>query len=131
MIATYKNLDKEGYLHKMLEIIDCMQMSSDKTTSPSEKRLLILFLTLPDKYWPFMFSPMSKKEVSKKLEMEQGKKPSHQSVNNKIYSLISKGLLWRDDDGQIYLMPFLRKAVKDLYAALEKGNHYDFVFRFQ
>jgi hypothetical protein len=131
MIANYKNLTKEKYLQKMLEVIDCMQLDSSNHTSPSEKKLLIHFLTLPEKYWPFMFSPMSKKEVSKKLEKEQGKRPSHQSINNKIYNLINKGLLWRDNDGQIYLKPYLRKAVNNLYEALDTGNHYDFVFRFQ
>jgi hypothetical protein len=132
MTVQYKNLSEEDYLYKMFEIIDCMQLNSNNTTSPSEKELMILLLTLPEKYKHFMFSSISKREVMRKIaEKQGGKKPSSQSINNKIYSLIEKGLLWRDDDRIIYFKPYIKKAVEKLKEALAKGEHYDFVFRFK
>ena len=135
MIAQYTKLTEEKYLYKMFEIIDCMQLNPNNTTSPAEKELMIQFLTLPEKYKYFMFSAPSKKEVMKRIAEKQGGKiPSSQTINNKIYSLIDKGLLWRDEDKVIYFKPYIRKAAEKLKEAIsneDKDMHYDFVFRFK
>jgi len=131
MIAQYKNLSRDQYLHKFFEIIDCMQPDQKKTTSPLEKKIMIEFLSLPDKFKYFPFGSIPKKYVREKIKEELGVTWSNQNLNNKVYSLISKGILWRDEDSQVYFKPFIKQAVEKLDKALEEGKHYDFTFRFR
>lgn len=129
MVIAYKNLTKEQYLLKFLEIIDCMQSDKSKCTTDSEKDVLVKFLLLPEEYKYYRFSRKGKKAVTAMYEKEEVKM-SHQNLNNKIYSLIEKGLLWRDDDTIIYFKKFVIQAVSKFSESLEKGESYDFKFRF-
>jgi cysteinyl-tRNA synthetase len=76
-------------------------------------------------------SSQSKKYIINKIQEETGVTHSYQNLNNKIYKLIKKGYLWKDEDSQVYFKPFILKALGKLEKALEEGKHYDFTFRFQ
>ena len=131
MIAQYKNLSKRDYLWKMFEVIDCMQVNKENTTTPREKQLMIEFLCLPKEYSYFMFSSQSKKYIKKEFEKRYNLVWTNQNLNNKIYSLIKKGLLFRDSEDQIQFKPYISGSSKKIEKNLSEGKHFDLIFRFK
>lgn len=131
MIAQYKNLTRRKYLWKVFEIIDCMQMNKDNTTTKREKELMIEFLCLPKDYAKFRFSTQGKKKVKKNFENRYNINWTNQNLNNKLYSLIRKGLLWRDSEEQIKFKPYISESANKIDKNLLSGKHFDLTFRFK
>lgn len=131
MIAQYKNLTRREYLWKMFEIIDCMQLDKNSITTNKEKEMMIEFLCVPLRYSYFRFSKHSKKYVRSIIEKKDGNVCTNQNMNNKIYSLMRKGLLYRDDEGHIRFKPYIASTVKKVHDSLSKGSFYDLKFRFR
>lgn len=131
MGVRYKFGTKKENIYRFLEILDCMQLDEKKRMFPSERKLLTKFLLLPDKYERYRFSTAGKRVIIDALEEKTGKRIRFQHINNKIYSLIDKGILWRDADSQIYLKKYLKRGLTEFLGALKEGKSYELKFRFE
>lgn len=128
MVINYNNLEEGELLHKFLGIINAAQLDPEKRLTPLETRLLVEFLKNQDKGKYFMFSPAGKKKVFQALK-EEGWEISKVNMNNKIYSMVEKGLLKRDTDGVIMVAQFIVEGTKKLLGIPENGS-YEITFRF-
>lgn len=101
-------------LIKLFGFYNYIQPKSNNVLTPSEMELLAVFCNLPAKYKHSMFSIQGKRKATENYLELFGKKLSNVNLNNKVYCLLDKEFLYRDEDKVIYLKPFLRKALDDL-----------------
>ncbi len=83
-------------------------MLNKQAVSESELELLTQFLDLPDRFKYRRFSSSGKKKVIEAYAL-LNKKLSLVNLNNKLYSLIKKGILRRDEDGVIQIPDYVYK----------------------
>lgn len=107
-------LTKLNALLKLLGFYNYIQPQSSNVLTPSEMELLAVFCTLPDKYKHSMFSIQGKKKATGIYQEIFGKTLSGVNLNNKIYCLLDKGFLHRDEDKVIYIKPFLLDSIKKM-----------------
>lgn len=131
MIAKYENLSLEQYLNMFYDIVNSMQLNEEYKTTKLERKLLVLFTMLPDKYKYQRFSSLAKKKIRADVKANENWNLTTQNLNGKLYSLIDKGILRKDADGVIYLKPFIEKAVNNIKESYENKTKCDFTFRFQ
>jgi len=85
-----------------------------KQLSGAEIKLLALFMSLDnEKYKYHRFSTTGKKKVIELAE-KMDWNISSININNKIYSLILKGFLFRDEDNVIYLSKKIESGINEL-----------------
>ena len=130
MTIAIDNLPLNVFYKRILELINFTKTSMDKRMTEAEIDLLTLFLSLPDKFSYQRFSTLAKTKVMNMAE-ERGWKLSRVNINNKIYALIDKGFLRRDEDGVVYLTKSLQQAIDLATAAHSKKSNFniDFVFK--
>lgn len=122
--------DKAKIVKRYLDIVDCMQINPKARMTASEKDMLLRFICLPSKYEFYRFSSTTKKIVMKQYFEETGKERKFQDINNRLYSLIKKGFLRRDDDNIIYLAKFLKRGLEELLKSLNEGKEFRIQFIF-
>ena len=127
MRVNFDKLSLREALKKLLNIIDIVQPKKESSLTDRETDLLAEFLILPKKYEYFLFSDRAKKEVRQSLK-NQGWKVSIQSMNSKIYSMLDKGVLYRDEDRVIYLNKTIKAAAESLIASYADSKPYYVVF---
>jgi len=115
-------MNKTKSLIKLFEFYNFIQPVQANLLTVSEMELLSVFCTLPEKYRHSMFSIHGKRKVIQEYKSLFGKTLSNVNLNNKVYGLLDKGFLFRDEDKVIYLKPFLRKALDDV----AKNNRIEF-----
>jgi len=97
--------------------------------SEAEIRLLAEFILLPEKFSYQRFSKHAKDKVLTQCR-EHGWDITRVNLNNKLYSMIGKGILRRDDDSVIYIQTsVLEGALAVVRGCTESGSH-DLVIRF-
>lgn len=96
------------FVEKYLEFISALQ-PSDKKLHETERELLAAAMLLPPKYLAFPFSRPSKKKI---LDL-MPRSITMSNFNNKVYSLLEKGYIKRDEDKVLLLAPFLVKAITE------------------
>ena len=130
MTIAIDNLPLNVFYKRILELINFTKTSMDKRMTEAEIDLLTLFLSLPDKFSYQRFSTLAKTKVMNMAE-ERGWKLSRVNINNKIYALIDKGFLRRDEDGVVYLTKSLQQAIDLATTAYNKKSNFniDFVFK--
>lgn len=112
MKVKFDKLDEETFLDKLLDVINLLS-PEDNRMSPLEKKVLTLFILLPEERFKYQrFSTLAKSKVLKLAE-ERNWKLSHINLNNKIYGLVQKGFLRRDEDKVIYIPEYILKAHKE------------------
>lgn len=110
--------DSRSLIQTYLYILNVINPKKDKILTEGEVNILTEFILLPEKYYYQRFSKYGKALVLKNL------KESHQwelrvaNLNTKIYELIDKEYLWRDEDGVIYI----KKWILDLTEKLLKDK---------
>lgn len=110
MIIKFDNLSEEEFLHKYFELINALS-PEDKKMAHSEMQLLTEFLLLPeDKFKYQRFGTLAKNKVIANAALK-GWTLSRINVNNKLYSLIEKGFLRRDDDKVLYIAKYILNAL--------------------
>lgn len=101
-------------LKSFFELINLAVPKSENRLTDAEIQLLCLFMSLPqDKFKHQRFGKLAKKKVieaSKSLNWEL----SMINLNNKVYSMITKGFLARDEDGVITISNTIETAVNKL-----------------
>lgn len=86
----------------------------NKQLSGAEIRLLSLFMSLDnEKYKYHRFSTAGKKKVIE-MAAKMDWKISSININNKIYALIVKGFLFRDEDNVIYISKKIESGINEL-----------------
>lgn len=106
MHISLPNLTPHEFLSSLLQLISALQSSKDKKLNANEIELLVTFLLLPTKFSSYPFSTAGKKKVAAKLSL------SPQLLHQRIYSLLKKGYLLKDEDEVILLPKFLTSLLK-------------------
>lgn len=123
----YKTLPKREALRKLFEILNAVQLDSSKQLTDTEIRLLVEFLCLPNKKFEYQrFSSLAKTKVIQTAEEELDWVLSRENVNNKIYSMLDKGYLWRDEDSVIYLAKHIDALTKKLNHVYDSNTPFEF-----
>lgn len=101
----------------------------NKQLSGAEIKLLALFMSLDqEKYKYHRFSTTGKKKVIELAE-KMDWKISSININNKIYSLILKGFLFRDEDNVIYLSKKIESGINELIDKKKITVAYEIYFK--
>lgn len=109
MTINYRCSTLEVFLDKLLSFLSFIHSPLTDT----EVLILKTFLSLPPKYRYHRFSSAGRKAAIKSLQ-EKNIKLSSANLNNRLYSLIDKKYLRRDEDNVIYVSDFLEK-ITDIY----------------
>lgn len=113
MKIVYKNLTLRQRVLKFLDILNSIQ-PPNKVLSSKEIRLLAEFLILPNAKFQYQrFGPQAKKLVMKNLA-EQGWELRYQQVLAYIAKLVSKSILYRDEDRVIRINKTLQPHFDEL-----------------
>jgi len=106
--------DPREALRIYLEILNIINPDTNTKLTEGEIKLLIEFILLPEKYSYQRFSRYAKPQVLKALEDVYAWKLTPINLNTKIYELVNKNYIWRDDDGVLYLKEYLIDSAKKL-----------------
>lgn len=118
---------KAGALRAYFSLLQFV-FPKEKQLTELEIELLILFLSLPEKFKYSRFSTLAKNKVIEIAAQEQGWKLSRINVNNKLYSLIDKGVLVRDEDGVIYINKTIDRGISQLIQAIGSNSAMEITF---
>jgi hypothetical protein len=130
MTLNYDMLSVRESLSKFFDIVNSAQLSKEFHITPSEIKLLIEFILLPPKFKHHRFSSAAKMKVRKICEERYDWTLSAENVNNKIYSLLTKSILFRDEDSVVYLQPYIESACQGIISASESDKNYILTFKF-
>lgn len=108
----------------LLFFFACMDVARPREMrlTPAEAELLVEFLTLPTKFRYYRFASPAKKVVMRSLSI------SLANLNNKIYSLIDKGLIYRDEDRVLYLNKTLEAASSSIISNFTSSKNSSITF---
>lgn len=110
MNLKFKDLTERNFLEKYLLIYN-LSVSPEKRLVKSEMELVIAFALLPQKFEHSRFSSIAKSKVVEALTKDSP--PTKASINCKIYDLIEKGFLIRDEDKVIYMPKHFIQALSE------------------
>ena len=106
-------------MHKLFEILNSVQPDPTKRLTETELKLLTEFLLLPKKKFEYQrFSSLARTKVQEATK-EQGWSLSRENINNKIYSILDKGYLRRDEDSVIYLANHIKALAFELLSVYD------------
>lgn len=131
MVIKYKSLSVREAISKFFHFINAAQLDSSKLVTETEIQVVTEFILLPEKFQYQRFSTLAKRKVRQVLEEDFKWILSKENLNNKIYALIDKGILKRDEDGIIHIVKHLRTPITELLSALQKKERYDIIFRYE
>ena len=118
-------------LSKFFHFINAAQLDSTKILTDTEIQVLIEFIMLPEKFKYQKFSTLAKRKVREILKEEFKWVLSKENLNNKIYAMIDKNILTRDEDGVIHLVNHLKIPINSLMDSIQKKKSYDITFRYE
>lgn len=112
MLVTFNNLSDTEFYSLFLQLINHAIKHDDRKIADMERKMISYFMALPEKYDHKRFSREAKRKI-KKQALDEGWVLSGLNINNKIYSLVKKGFLRRDEDQVIYLNDKLESLIKE------------------
>lgn len=112
MSFTLHSLSPQQFLTTLLSLLSSLRPTSKQLT-PQEIELLTTFLLLPTKFSSYPFSTPGKKKVAATLKL------SPQTLHARIYSLLKKGFLRKDEDGVLLLPHKLTTALSSFISTAE------------
>lgn len=115
-------------MRKFFYILNVARPRIEERLTDSEVNLIAEFCILPPKYRYHRFSHSAKLATQRSL-LKVGWKVSLAAMRTKIYSLIDKGVLLRDEDNVITLSPSIEKTIELLKKAHEDNKEFDITFR--
>lgn len=124
MKLKYPSLKDEDFTEILLSVLSSIKPVKMRLTA-SEITCLKEFINLAPKYRSQMFSTLSKSKVISSLK-SKGMSLSSTGLNIKLYSMVKKGFLKRDEDSVIILNPSILALISQFR---EKGT-LDFVLNF-
>lgn len=111
------NLDKfskRDIYRKFFALLSVLNPDKDKRLQDCEIDMIAEFMMLPPKYKHYRFASPAKKRVIKSAKEDLGWSLTPTNIRNKLYSLIKKDILTRDEDMVIYFKPHVRKMLDNL-----------------
>lgn len=118
-------------LSKFFHFINAAQLDPSKLLTETEIQVLIEFILLPEKFKYQKFSTLAKRKVRELLQTNFSWTLSKENLNNKIYSMIDKNILTRDEDGVIHLVNHLKIPINSLIDSITAKKSYDITFRYE
>lgn len=116
----------------MLDVLNLINPNPENRTTEAENKVIVEFLSLPEqKFKHQRFSTLAKKRVLESLKQNHDWDLSRENLNNKIYSLMQKNLITRDEDGVLYFTSTLLRAFATANEALNSKQVFNIVFSFQ
>ena len=113
MKIAYKNLTTRQKVAKFIDLLNFVQ-PEDSRLSHNEVKLLTEFLILPNSRFQYQrFGPRAKKLVIKNLE-QQGWKVRYQQVLSYISKIVTKGILYRDEEKVVRIKKSIRPHLDKL-----------------
>jgi hypothetical protein len=109
MKINYPPTTDEQFTEVLLSFLSSLRPVKQRLTN-SEIEHLTEFINLAPKYRSQMFSTLSKTKV-KDILRSKGKTATAGNINIKLYSLIKKGYLKRDEDSVIVLQPSIQRLL--------------------
>lgn len=115
MKVTIDNLKDKEFFSFFLRLVNIILSNNEETQmSEMEIKCLSYFFLLPfEKFRYQMFSTLARNKVLK-MAKEDDWDLSSNNMNNKLYTLTSKGYLYRDEDNIIHLNKALLKAIEQI-----------------
>lgn len=110
MSLTLASLSPQQFLTTLLALLSALRPPPKQLTA-HEITLLTAFLLLPTKFSSYPFSTPGKKKVAATLKL------SSQTLHARIYSLLKKGFLRKDEDGVILLPTTITRALSTFLSA--------------
>lgn len=111
MTINYPSLTEEEFIEKYLHFYNLM-VPEEQRLVDSEINLLKEFILLPDGKFSYQrFGGLAKTKVVQSAAAK-GWNLTKLNINNKLYALIEKQFLKRDEDSVIYLPKHILSAVK-------------------
>lgn len=125
MTVKYPKLSEKEFVCKYLQTINIL-LPEEQQLIPSEIELITEFALLPeDKFQYQRFGSIAKNKVIE-IFSAKGKVFTKVNINNKLYSLLAKNFLTRDEDSIIYLPKHLLKAL----STFRQTKQYELNIRF-
>lgn len=110
-LVRYPSLTLRQSIIYLLRFFNAVNPNRAILMTDTEIMYLTEFLLLPEKYKYNRFSKLAKKKVCEALKESKGIEIAITSVNPKLYSLVDKGVIKRDDDGVMYIKDYILNAV--------------------
>jgi len=129
MIINYKDLPHKALVSKYLKILNTANPNTLKHMTDSEITIMVEFLTLPTKFKDKRFGTLARNKVVE-IFSDRTIPLTKQNLNNKIYSLIDKDVVYRDSDSVLYAKDYILKGVASGLEALNTNSAFDVTFRF-
>jgi hypothetical protein len=129
-IAINNQTDRDFYRNYLTIVNFALSSRKEMQLTETELNLLVEFLLLPEKFKYTRFSTLGKSKVAKTVKELFDWYLSRININNKIYSMVEKGFLRRDDDGVIYLITPIQKGIEQALKAFKEGKQYSISFDF-
>lgn len=131
MKAVFKLSAKEIY-RRVFCLLNSFQDNKDMLLTEGEIDILVEFMMLPRKKFEYQpFSTLAKNKVIAKMQEEKDWYISRENMNNKIYALVHKGYLWRDEDRVLYLKPHIKKLIDQIRKDLDINGRFIFPVEFR
>lgn len=130
MLIKFPNLSKRALIYKYFDLLNAAQPNSDKHIPEREVMLLTEFLLLPEKFQSQPFSSKAKDKIIQQAQENLNWELTKVNINNKLYKIQKRGFLRRDDDGVLYMAPYLTQTTKELVKAHDTESYKDIIFRF-
>ena len=117
MQFNVKTTSDEQFLYNLINLIDSQKKTK---VCQTEMDLLVQLILLPKKYEYSRFSPGARTFLCNKLNV------SRPNLNSRIYMLLQKGYIFRDEDSVLYVKKFFLEALNKF-----KNNEYQITFKFE
>ena len=125
MTINHPSITEEQFVEKYLEFYNLM-VPEEQQLVDSEISLVKEFILLPDDKFSYQrFGGLAKTKVVESAA-SKGWKLTKLNINNKLYALIEKGFLKRDEDSVIYLPKHILSAAKEFRTSKKFSIHVNF-----
>jgi len=116
-------VDEESAMGFLVDVV-CASLPIE--LSSMERKMLTGFLLLPyERYRHQRFSSHARKKVFKYLKEKYGWNFKYPNLNQKISTLVKKGILYRDEEHQVHLV----RSLENLFGKYLKQSSKEEVFR--
>ena len=124
MTIKYPISSEKDFLTIYLTLYNAV-MPPHQRLVPSELELMVDFALLPEQKFQYQrFSTLAKNTVIRSTD----RKLTKVNINNKIYSILDKGFLKRDEDGVIYMPKHFLQALSQYR---KNPSEYSITLKFQ
>lgn len=123
-LAKYPNLTLRQSVIYFLRFLNAVNPNRATLMTDMEVMFLAEFLILPEKFRYNRFSKVAKRRVIDALKEARQIDVTVSSINPKLYSLVDKGVIKRDDDGVMYIKDYIVNGATAIAKAKAENSSY-------